>query len=241
VASVCREVLRAEYEWSDAHQPSYAALQHFLNDSIGWLTKPKKYGHDQYPLLRAAYGAGQIVDSVDRAILLRTLKDIRKSVFRKVESFVTSSTYDAAKNLPPTYVQVFQGKESTFVQGEGRAKVKKNEINAGGTVIGVAQGKNNRVMAHHIFIEQTMADDGLKEKLKQLATATEEMASALAEEQAEEARRDLESFRNEALSAKPRRTRLQMFGDALAATAKTAGEIGAPVLALLKTILTAVA
>ncbi|MER6370727.1 hypothetical protein ABT255_20490 [Streptomyces mirabilis] len=217
-----RLVLRSLTEQSDARR-NIQELQRFLNKGIDLLSNPRNHGLDQDPILAAAYGAEEVANKDERGTVLRLLSEKRIIELRRIEE-VTQAT----DTSPTTYI--VNGKEVTFISGG--VKMSDYRFSVGGDFKGVV-GENNVVRDSFQVIESSDASVELKDLLKQLTQATALAANQMPEDQADQCLRDFDTFRNEALSSKPRKSMLEAIGGALTKTASFLGDVGAPVANLV--------
>ncbi|WP_159047099.1 hypothetical protein [Streptomyces sp. XY332] len=230
---LCR--LHAEYEWIRLIARSFTGLKDkrdaqplldFLEGGIDFLSSPRKYGFDQDPILATAYTAESLTNEAERDTLLGILSKKRASEFQRFEAV-------AKADLPgPTYS--VQGEHVVFVNGgltmsDYRFKVE-------GDFEGVV-GDKNVVKDSFQVIDQSSAGPEVKDLLKQLTEAVALAASRMPKDQADRALSDLDNFCGEALTAEPRKTILQAFGDALTKTASLVGDIGVPVAKLAAAVI----
>ena len=85
--------------------------------------------------------------------------------------------------------------------------------------------------------DKSDAKQEVKETLKLLCTAVEEMSANLKEDLAKEVARDLETLVKEATSESPRKKWYQLSADGLLEAAKSVGELAKPVTATVGTLL----
>ena len=106
-----------------------------------------------------------------------------------------------------------------------------------GSITGVV-GIDNVIRDSFNQVQASTADTELRQQLEQLVAAVAEMAKSLAPAEAEAAGRDLRDFTAEATSDKPRKSVLAVLGEGLTSVATAVGQLGAPVIALVSSILT---
>jgi hypothetical protein len=86
-------------------------------------------------------------------------------------------------------------------------------------------------------IQRSEASDELKQQLQLLATEVQNLCKKLPEDKAAQTARDLKSFTEEATAKEPRKSVLEVFGNALTTVAESVGTIGGPVVSLVKAVL----
>ena len=86
-------------------------------------------------------------------------------------------------------------------------------------------------------VSSSAASEQIKEKLKEITEAVADMCNHLPEDEARAAARDLDSLTKEVISSKPRRKWYQINAEGLIEAAKTVGELGAPVITAVSSLL----
>jgi hypothetical protein len=206
---------------------SFDALQAFLNDELGLLQTTTRSGLPQAPLLEAALNAVDAIPDAELWLLISELNTARRQVLAKVEKYAQTT-----RQKPTTIV--FTGGGAMVVEGD-----REYHVDVGGDFSGVI-GDQVRVQESFNRIEQAPIGEELKSALKELTAAAaqlQQQAPAELRRQIETLRIDLEAFQQEAVRPEPRRRILEALGDGLRKTAEVAGDIGAPVVHLVATIL----
>jgi hypothetical protein len=117
-------------------------------------------------------------------------------------------------------------------------RMSKNEINIGegSTVIGDVVAANS-IRSSFNKVANSKAPEHLRSMLNELNKAVVKMAETLPQEKAQEVSRDLETFVSEATSESPRKNWCKTTLESIKEVAKTAGEIGKPILEIAKGVM----
>ncbi|MGO4750061.1 hypothetical protein AB4212_15790 [Streptomyces sp. 2MCAF27] len=107
---------------------------------------------------------------------------------------------------------------------------------AGRDIHGVI-GHGNVVTESFNRIDNSKVDEEAKVLLRQLAETVALTMEKLPEDEADQVTRDFTAFRDEALSGKPRRNVLEVFGDSLQKAASLVGDVGAPIANLVTAVI----
>ena len=118
-------------------------------------------------------------------------------------------------------------------------KMKKNnyeiKIEAGANVGSIVIGSS--ITRSFNKIEKSNISEELKELVRALTLAVQDIAKELPKDQAEESGRDLETFVNEVTSPSPRESWYRLSADGLKRAAEKVGAIGTPVIDLATKII----
>ncbi|MFI9065647.1 hypothetical protein ACIGQE_27920 [Streptomyces sp. NPDC053429] len=211
------------------------AVARFLSRGLDLLTSPRKYGFDQDPILAAAYEAEQLVAADEWHTLVHMLSTNRAQDVARIDNVTHGRALvdgNPATNggSQPVFIV-----DRIVVAGEG-GTVNEFHTRAGGNIHGVI-GIGNVVTSSFNRIDGSNLPDEAKTLLKQLTEAVALTVSKLPTEEGEQVSRDLAAFQDEALSGAPRRTVLQVFGDALGRAADFVGDVGAPIANLVTAVI----
>lgn len=209
--------------------PQFETFQSYLNGSLRHMTKQVVGGLPESEILAAAYASDEIVNQGDRAELLRLLNDMRGNLLRLLEEHTRAKSTAAAA---PKYIYIERVDKMT----EHDESV---NITAGGNVMG--SGKNIDIKDSFKNISAAVQSSGapeeLRGKLEELTDAVAKMAEQLDPTEADQARRDMEMFAQEAVAPEPRRPILEAVGGGLKKLAGKFADFGPPVISLVAAIL----
>lgn len=217
--------------------PSSDRLQHYLQDSMRLLSRGVRYGLPQSMILEEAQKAEDLVSPGERATLLAQLSkiNIRKNIYHTLEEFSAASV-DSVQffHIIGNNTPIFIGKEQRI----GGIDMTKYEITFGDNVkISGDFVVANTIQSSFNKISSSDVSQALKKELKELSEAVAEMCNHLPQDKAREAVRDLETLTNEAVSEKPRRRWYELSAKGLIEAAKVAGQVAAPVIAIVNSLL----
>lgn len=212
-------------------------LQQYLLGCNKLFSKKPRFGLSHSKILEEIQRFEDIINPGERATLLTQLSsiDVRKNIYHNVEQFTRGVT-DSKQNI---YVYGSGNRINVGIhQRTGGTEVTKYEIKIGDNVKFMGDFiVANTIQDSFNKISSSAASDEIKEKLKQLTEAVTDMCNHLSQEKAREAARDLETLTSEALSDKPRRKWYKLSAQGLIDAAKTVGQVAAPVISIIGSLL----
>lgn len=206
-------------------------FQKYLDEAIGLLERPQRYGLDQSALVDSARYLLDLIAPGEKATIRAQVQQARRTVVRKVERITEKSAASASVSY------VINNYGSGDVNMDNKSITMGDVTNTGNFSVTVA----DTIERSFNTAAQSQAQDALKEELKKLATQVADLARQLPPEKAEEVARDLEALTKEAVSPQPRRKWYELSADGLVEAAKTVGQVAAPIAATVKTILSLLA
>lgn len=212
-------------------------LQQYLLGCGKLFSKKPRFGLSHSEILEEIQRFEDIINPGERGTLLAQLSSIavRKNIYDNVEHVVGGGT-DSKQNI---YVYGSGHRINVGIQQRtGGTEVTKYEIKIGDNV----KFMGDFVVANTIQnsfnkISSSAASEAIKESLKQLTEAVTDMCNHLPQERAREAARDLETLTNEGLSDRPRRKWYELSSQGLIEAAKTVGQVAAPVISIVNSLL----
>ena len=207
-------------------------LQDYLNDDIRRLEQPIRGGFAQGPLLDAIQRTIAQVSGAERATLFAELEKARRQVARKAITFAerSASQWGSVGGKQPIIIT-----ERTTVGGEHY------NTNVGGDMVGSNIGHDNVIADSFARIEKSTAPEEVKRTLIELqhevASLLKQVDSEQADANVESLQEDYADLRDEALRDEPQPNRLQRFAEVVMSTGNAIGDIGVPLVTLVRKLM----
>lgn len=209
---------------ADSPEP-WDRLQAYLNETDRLLSRGSVYGIGTAEL-KTALGLEDLVNPGERESLLVRLRGMRGNVYRKVE--------EAPAEKAPVQIVFAEGTVSVNQQ-IGDINMDDRSVSIGdvhGSIQG-AIGSDIRITNSFQQIDASGASEEVKTVLKELVRSVEALKPQFDDVNRGEVERHLDGLVQEATAPAPKRGLIEALGDALAQTAKAAGEVGLPVVKLV--------
>jgi len=216
-------------------RPSSERLQLYLDESARLLSREQRDSLPQSDILKAAQDFEDFVTLGERETLVSQLSSIRKTLLRRIEAIATRS-----EEREGAIYQIFGDNVTINHEQNGSKTVNNQKINFGSG--NVFQGDVNVIAARTIQdsfnrVASSNAKPELRNALQDLHKGVAEMSKNLPADRQIEVSKDLETLSSEAISQAPRRKWYDLSAEGLLEAAKAVGEIAAPVVTTVKTIL----
>lgn len=225
---------------------STEALQEYINSAVHNLSRKEKYGLPYDKIVEVANSYENIINQNEREYLLQRLEKVRRSIYKKVENYISQKTLTPQQIIIAEQVTTINGNETIFrpgvVEQMGGATVTKVSMNIGdGNTfngnIAIASTIENSYNTVERFKPQNDHEEKLQEKLREFNSMVAKLCEQLPEELSKRVASDLEIFTKELVSKTPRRQWYELSAQGILEAAKTCSLLVEPITSAVKGIL----
>ena len=214
--------------------PSSDLLQEYLLDASRLISKSKRYGVSQSPILQSIRESFDFVSAGERASLLQVLVDIRKNVFNAVAN-VTKVTKNSEKVI---YVLGnAQFNEAVEIKKEGDTMTNFNIKFGDHSTFHRDFVVANSIQGSFNLIQEAKISDELKQSLEDLAKQVTEVSKNIPNEKAQQMADDLSTFTKEVTKKVPRKAWYDLSAKGMIEAAKAIEGTSGRIVNIVKKIL----
>lgn len=209
-------------------------LQQYLLDANRLISRHKKYGVPQSPLLSTIKNSVDFVSAGERTSLLQKLKSVRGNILNSIEG--TTKTGDDHQqpivvlgNL--NFSEAIEIKEKGSTVTKYNIKLGDNAVFHGDFVVADSiQDSFNK-------LQESTISDNLKCELDKLVREVTELSKSQGKQDSRQTAEDLNTFVKETVKPKPRLKWCELSAEGLMDAASSAGALGVSISSIVKNVL----
>jgi hypothetical protein len=224
---VLRHIQRKKLTLGGYGTPPSDWLQHYLDESVKWISKKSVGGVSASKIFRFAQELSASTEEGLAESTLAQLRHVRKTVLKRCNDLLSASPGIMAD----TFMQVVYERGSIH-QGENMVKKQEATVTNSSYVQLSQSGRDSSGLTMHVT-QGPASSPEIAAQLQALELSISNIMGELAkkdEAQQERAQRSIETISNELKKERPDHSWLSISKDGLIEAAKTVGALGAPVI-----------